>query len=604
MKYLKVFETQAEESAWKESEEYIKTSLSMDKENMDEISYNSKVKFRAEYDLSGLEGDVKLTNCGNIFDSLKVNGAEAVTGKVEASSVEYKYGTHGTRVYFEKRIDNYDNVDDNTLADCAFPIPQGYSFESDLEIEFIDEVTETQLNEGSVLVYMYGQPNSVSVDWYWKDDAHKIIGINLKGWYYYLMYMERGAIEYIIPYFPNGGGLHPVIVRGSYLQGEMVNGTLDVNENDFSKNEQNGIGLSNFDKLLTGKMREVTISHTTNSTNLSILMTMIPSVPNGEMEAEVMSIADMIDGGMIEQVDEKTYTFVNGSEVMMYIAMYKMNFVFIDSDTNNVIETHISYRGETYDSYGITTEGLAFTSVTDMQTAQIKLIGKIDVEMSGMGLMDYSDPSTFGMSENENDGVLGFLAYTDNNGTYDGDLTPLIPIGDELYQFSQSWIDCAAPIFENGGKVLFSWSNTNYNYISPYYLVQFEYSIGLVNMCYKTSYSIIQESISGGAPKELSVDASVGKVSLIGEVNDYFSTLPSSGFERCPLETVIIPDNVKSIGTKCFGHCDRLKKVYLPQNMDKLADYSFGGNSVKRGNVVNVRSVKDESPLAFGDYGG
>ena len=29
MKYLKVFENQAEESAWKESEEYIKTSLSM-----------------------------------------------------------------------------------------------------------------------------------------------------------------------------------------------------------------------------------------------------------------------------------------------------------------------------------------------------------------------------------------------------------------------------------------------------------------------------------------------------------------------------------------------------------------------------------------------
>ena len=50
MKYLKVFETQAEESAWKESEEYIKTSLSMDKENMDELSYNSKVKFRAEYE--------------------------------------------------------------------------------------------------------------------------------------------------------------------------------------------------------------------------------------------------------------------------------------------------------------------------------------------------------------------------------------------------------------------------------------------------------------------------------------------------------------------------------------------------------------------------
>ena len=38
--------------------------------------------------------------------------------------------------------------------------------------------------------------------------------------------------------------------------------------------------------------------------------------------------------------------------------------------------------------------------------------------------------------------------------------------------------------------------------------------------------------------------------------------------------------------------------------MDQLADYSFGGNSVKRGNVVNVSSVKDESPLAFGDYGG
>jgi hypothetical protein len=117
-------------------------------------------------------------------------------------------------------------------------------------------------------------------------------------------------------------------------------------------------------------------------------------------------------------------------------------------------------------------------------------------------------------------------------------------------------------------------------------------------------YSIIQENISGGAPKELSVDASVGKVSLIGEVNDYFSTLPSNGFEGCSLETVIIPDNIKSIGTKCFGHCDRLKKVYLPQNMDKLADYAFGGNSVKRGNVVNVRRVKDESPLAFGDYEG
>lgn len=104
MKYLKVFETQAEESVWKESEEYIKTSLSMDKENMDELSYNSKVKFRAEYDLSGLEGDVKLTNCGNIFDSLKVNGVEAVTGTVEATREEVKVGITNDMTNFEVTI--------------------------------------------------------------------------------------------------------------------------------------------------------------------------------------------------------------------------------------------------------------------------------------------------------------------------------------------------------------------------------------------------------------------------------------------------------------------------------------------------------------------
>ena len=106
MKYLKVFENQAEESAWKGSEEYIKTSLSMDKENVRELSYNSKVKFRAEYNLEGLEGDVKLMNCGNIFDSLKVNGVEAVTGSVEATREEVKCGRYGNKVAKEVIINS------------------------------------------------------------------------------------------------------------------------------------------------------------------------------------------------------------------------------------------------------------------------------------------------------------------------------------------------------------------------------------------------------------------------------------------------------------------------------------------------------------------
>jgi hypothetical protein len=613
MKYLKVFENQAEESAWKESEEYIKTSLSMDKENMDEVSYNSKVKFRAEYNLEGLEGDVKLMNCGNIFDSLKVNGAEAVTGTVEATREEVKCGEQGNKVVKEVIITSA-SIGTNGNGN-AVGLDENMWFSTQPTSEFTVQLMDGgDINEYSFAFCVKTPEGVMSPQFEIAFSAFTCINENEKI-YYFDAKLKLDDIDdenhgelflYYTYLYGNMYGYPWTIISDKSIKlRDIINeGDINVKEftitsSDFSSYDGSSSGgtlsagslyMSNTEKSLNNFYKEYIISTDVIDENTGFYLQAYHMELMGGL---LVDCGTLEDSPMIKVTDNsyklndvyKQYVLLGVQMSVGFVDLSKVatndNGDKILTDPSAIKNTNVIIKESVYDDkplYVINQD-----NVNDLLGNNISAFCKLDYNRGyWLALLEINEDGSYTNAYH----ALTQDALSEGDGVHTFTTSGINEISNILNS-TTSWVvlpTYATSLFETAGNV--------------------DVDLELMTQIIGYPYSIIQENISGGAPKELSVDASVGKVSLIGEVNDYFSTLPSNGFEGCSLETVIIPDNIKSIGTKCFGHCDRLKKVYLPQNMDKLADYAFGGNSVKRGNVVNVRRVKDESPLAFGDYEG
>ena len=630
MKYLKVFNNQADENAWKSSEDYIEPSLSIDKENADDLSFNSKVKFRAEYNLEGLEGDVALTHCGNIFDSLKVNGQESVTGAVEASRVEKHYGAVGTWEDVNIAITSQTQVTEalgtEGILEYCWPVGRALN---DLHIEIIGDYSREYIIEN--YYFAVGLTNLVDYEmedvipfahksygnnggyWYdFRDDGSIFLSWGGSSLYMYNMYFMMGMYTPCIVMGASGSAPIPNFnIKGKIQKGENQEKNFVINSSDFSLDSENNFGseadrlyMSNAEKMISDMVTEWTISYESTTPNIGLG---IQAYTPEENIVSVMSLEDAISNGALKHLGDNKYA-LTGETLMMGMMGYVISIYFVDmsslptssngdyiNNTSQIISTTHEMKVEHYESVDYTDENICFTSATDMRNCQLVINDYVGFdEMSGYCLLDATNTDTWATDDSTD---YRLCLYT-NRGQIPAELDALESLGDNVYKFTEEWINIAEPIFAKGGKVLFVRANLYY-FLASYYQTTIG---GLGSTIINGQYTILTESMSGGAPKDLSVNASVGKVSLVGEVNDYFSTLPKNGFEGCPLEKIIIPDNVNSIGEKCFGNCDRLKKVYMPKGMTKVSDYAFGGNSVKRGDVLNIKSVKNESSLAFADY--
>ena len=92
MKYLNKFEDKAAYEAWKGGDKFIKPSLNMTSDN--NVLYDYDPNFRARYLLENMDDlSTNLTQCGNIFESFKVNGKEFSEGNVTVEDNTVKYGS-------------------------------------------------------------------------------------------------------------------------------------------------------------------------------------------------------------------------------------------------------------------------------------------------------------------------------------------------------------------------------------------------------------------------------------------------------------------------------------------------------------------------------
>ena len=53
------------------------------------------------------------------------------------------------------------------------------------------------------------------------------------------------------------------------------------------------------------------------------------------------------------------------------------------------------------------------------------------------------------------------------------------------------------------------------------------------------------------------------------------TSIESSAFIRCALESITIPDSVRSIGRDAFWECRKLTRIVLPEGLEKIASSSF-----------------------------
>lgn len=70
---------------------------------------------------------------------------------------------------------------------------------------------------------------------------------------------------------------------------------------------------------------------------------------------------------------------------------------------------------------------------------------------------------------------------------------------------------------------------------------------------------------------------------------------PSGAFNYCTgLTSVVIPDTVKSIGTRAFAGCDNLKSITIPNSVTEICDSAFSGCGLESIAITNgVTSIGD-----------
>lgn len=214
------------------------------------------------------------------------------------------------------------------------------------------------------------------------------------------------------------------------------------------------------------------------------------------------SVADAISNGAITHVSGNTYELnmdFNNSMLKMFTPL---SVCFVNgSDAmqlDNYISTTIIYSGRKVNKNIFNDDEYMFDSAESMRNVQIYIPYDTDIQYYTFALHPLSTLNT-------PEGNFGtHYIYNFSLGS-EKETVSLTSLGDNLYAFPEEWISAAEPYFASNDKVVFCASYFYYASMDMYAAISFQ-SL-MFNYVLSVKYSIIQETISGGAPKELSIDA-------------------------------------------------------------------------------------------------
>ena len=83
---------------------------------------------------------------------------------------------------------------------------------------------------------------------------------------------------------------------------------------------------------------------------------------------------------------------------------------------------------------------------------------------------------------------------------------------------------------------------------------------------------------------------------------DSLSTISSSAFSNTALESIVIPENVTTLGSYCFNGCKSLSDVVLPNGLTTIGEYAFYNDTALTSVYVPI-SVSSIGAYAFHPMG-
>ena len=81
--------------------------------------------------------------------------------------------------------------------------------------------------------------------------------------------------------------------------------------------------------------------------------------------------------------------------------------------------------------------------------------------------------------------------------------------------------------------------------------------------------------------------------------NPLLTTLPDETFKNCAFTSVVIGNNITSIGNNCFCACEDIESLTLGSNITNIGDWAFYGCSSIAGQLVLPSSITSIGELAF-----
>lgn len=581
MKYLKIFGDSNAKNSWKESNDYIEPNMIIDESKGMEIEHNYRGRLVAEYDLNANE-DECIMRCGNIFDSLIVNGEELSSGPIEMGKSEFKDGDFGSKSWFEFTVN----------SENATPAPQSAdifldktSFNSDLTFQFLGNIQAAKvvmyINSGYIFsgtsidvstMTCIDEPARTYSLWSKDNIWMTSSGCN--------MYVNMGyPIAFVA--MDASGNVVPMVVSGTRVEGEVIDIAKSLSASDVTLtdlgDEEYECTVHNNDVILTRGYSKYKLSCDGNIDDYQLAMVLAFS--EDEINGMVGDFSLFVEYGYLaacEQIDEHTMSF----EFPLADMLFKegaQGFTF-GLYHNGAFADCTLYLGET--SY-VNDGDYTITTTEGLNDVQLLGLSKIDYDICWWPhLAAYSD---------DIDEVMVVACDED-------DLTP----DGEGWKFTDSFIQKCNTLLESYPKVdikvsclssVMAYQGVDsMNSTKEAYYVETLPSIGAVAVNYVTTILV------GGAPKEIYVREVESEI--VGVLGKGITSLPSDAFSGTAIKKVVVPHGIEAIGSNAFAQCEKLETVCLPKTVNKIYSCAFI-NSIKEISCLGIQNVEYVAEDAF-----
>ena len=593
MKYLNKFSDKASYEAWKRGESFIKPSLNLT--NGGEMMYDYDPHFRAKY-LFGDSNDIStnLTQCGNIFESLKINGVEYSDGNVQVEGNSRKYGSQGEIVYHEMTYNsNVCGASEFNWRSYAIPFNSTFTFQI---IEPIDDISNILVGAFSFM----NKPQLIpQTDLLVIDSGQQIFSFGYGDMAYLISSLELcGAYVCVVVQNQSSGEYYTVKIQSQTISGELKNGTpYSCTNGDF---QLSGTTLiSPTDKYVSGDNCCVTVRTSAETSAYGVLIHLMDA-------------------------DKTTITFSTDE-------LYQTFGIQFDNVSKSiVIPNDVVFYAQTTESAPVKGGRMVFALIdmsnsanTISSTTEVILPSEVTYTYEEFDILENNTVS----NANEWNGVVFSTdiplrkngAWVVCNGYVDGDESNLpyfyicndedLIIEDNTYQFSEIGINNINTYFENLNctsidcfpsydMVVLSWisrNGMNQNMILTF------------KSYYALPYYISDIQITGGAPQIIKATDIVStddelpyELNVIGRISDKVNFIPKEGFKDTCLDSVIIQEGIETIQAKAFYNCPKMRHAWLPSTMKSIGNEGFMG-TIKEQSCFGLDNVKTIGRDVFGD---